>query len=302
MPDLKPRDLQRLAQALAFAQRASSRARERGSEDPALAQLLRDIDQGRRRQLERLRSRDAPPVEAAEPAPAGPTADPGAARVLAREPLTPELLILRLSRPAGFRYAAGQHVKLRVGGVQRTYSLVSAPHEPQLEFFIELTPHGAMSTVLRDLPEGAQVELGQPKGALRLSPRPKHLLLATVTGIAPFVSLLREAFHSGSQPEVHILHGASFQDEFGYAGELAEMSRSHPGLRYTPVVSRPGEPRNAGWQGEQGRLPALLEAYLARHGLRPADTTLYACGQPQMVAAVADRGRALGFEVRQEPY
>lgn len=300
MPDdLTPRDRRRLADCLSYAQSAS---RPRQSDHSELAVLLARLHAGRREQLARLRAREtaAEPPQSRQLAERGEAAvEEGDARLLSREFLTPDLLRLRIARPAGFRYAAGQHVKLALGGVRRSYSLVSAPHETELELFIELYPGGAMSERLRTLPEGAVLELSAAKGGLALSAAPRHLMVATVTGVAPFVSLLRDAFHYGRGGEFHLLHGASYYDELGYAAELAGLAESGR-LRYLPAVSRPSEQRNAGWQGATGRVADLVGSYLRQ--MNPADTTLYACGHAGMVAAVADLGRAAGYRVRLEPY
>lgn len=232
--------------------------------------------------------------------------EPGRVVVRALRPVAENLLIFTTSRPPGFDFAPGQAVKLGLGGVRRSYSIVSAPHEPFLEFFVELVPGGAMSARLAALRPGESLELpARPKGSFVLDPAAsRHWMIATVTGVNPFVSMLRAHFHGGGGGRVfHLLHGASYQDEFGYRDELQALAAAHPEtLSYRPTVSRPDEPRNAGWTGAAGRVDALLEAYLREAGLTPADTAVYACGNPGMVEAAATRLGALGFRVRSEPY
>lgn len=278
-----------------YAEDAERRSRRRASDEPALAALLRTVGDGRRRQLERLHSvhgETVPPLQA------------DGARLLEIRKPTQDLRVLRLSRPRGFEYQAGQHVKLQLDGIRRPYSLVSAPHEAELEFFIELVAGGTASAALERIAVGDTLKLGKASGKLRLDDRRRrHLMVATVTGIAPFISLLRERLRQPADDELHVLHGASFQDELIYADELIAMANTHGGrVFYTPAVSRPQDPRNQGWPGATGRVVDLVEPYLRWQDMRPEDTTIYACGNPDMVAAVQERLTAQGYEVRAEPY
>ena len=225
--------------------------------------------------------------------------------VLERRDLTPELLVLKVARPPDFDYVAGQSVKVEFGGVRRTYSLVSAPHEPHLEFFIELVPGGRMSEQLSQLKEGDRLTLGKPRGGLRFDERyPNHLMVATVTGINPFVSILRDYVHKGTQDHhFHVMHGASYQNEHGYREELSAMASAHPDLiTYTPTVSRPDEAANQGWTGQTGRVNTLVADYLSTANLTIDNTMVYACGHSGMIEAVADEVQSQDFRLKTENY
>lgn len=228
-----------------------------------------------------------------------------AGEVLERRDITPELLVLKVARPADFDYVAGQSVKVEFGGVRRTYSLVSAPHESFLEFFIELVPGGRMSEQLSQLKEGDRLTLGKARGGLRFDERyPNHLMVATVTGINPFVSILRDYVHKGSQGHhFHVMHGASYQNEHGYREELAAMASAHPDLiTYTPTVSRPNEAANQGWTGETGRVNTLVAEYLSSAGLTVDNTLVYACGHSGMIDAVTSEVEKSDFRLKTENY
>lgn len=223
-----------------------------------------------------------------------------------RRDVTEDLMIITLSRPSGFEFAAGQYAKLRLDGVARDYSIVSSPHEAFLEFFIELMPGGRMSQRLRQMVPGDRIGLGaRPKGRFGLDGRfPNQLMVATVTGVNPFLSMLRSYLHEGRRGQrFYLLHGASYQDEFGYRDELERMAGAHPDLlSYVPTVSRPGEPRNTGWTGERGRVDTIADKYIDQLGLSPDSTVLYACGHPQMVDIVEARFASQDFEVKVERY
>jgi NAD(P)H-flavin reductase len=127
-------------------------------------------------------------------------------------------------------------------------------------------------------------------------------MVATVTGIAPFVSMLRHAIHHGERRfRFVVLQGASYQDEFAYREELEDASARHPELLvYIPTVSRPGEERNRGWAGATGRVNTVVEEHVER--LPAESTAAYACGHPGMIEDVARRLTPRGFLVKEEKY
>jgi NAD(P)H-flavin reductase len=220
--------------------------------------------------------------------------------VLERREVGPDLLVLRLGRPRGFDFRPGQSIRVALGGTARPYSIASAPHEPWIELCIERVPGGRLTPRLWALAPGDRVTLGRTGAGLRLDGRARvHLLVATVTGIAPFVSMLRHAVHAGGADRFVVLHGASYRDELPYADELAALAAALPDrVRYVPAVSRPAEPRNAGWTGETGRLGPLAERLAP-----PADgLRVYACGHPGLVDDVRARFGARGVPVSTEAY
>ena len=269
--------------------------------DSGLQALLEHIRRRRARQRRRLIAAGGSPQ-------AGSTAErPGrnGLAVLELEWLTDNLVRLKLQRPPGLEYGAGQHVKLALGGVKRTYSLVSAPHEGTLEFFIEVVPGGAFSSALAGLGVGDRVALaGAPKGDLAIDRRHSvHLMLATVTGVAPYVSMLRDITRAGTTPQRFIVvHGASHQDELGYRSELEALAERHERVVYVPTVSRPEAARNAGWAGEVGRVPEVAERLVEAYGLSPETTRVYACGNPGMVERASALFDERGFEVETERF
>lgn len=221
--------------------------------------------------------------------------------LLARRDLTDRLAIFRLAKPPGLSFEPGQHVRVHSAGDSRPYTIVSAPHEPFLELFVERAPTGSFTPALWRLKPGDRVGLGDvAKGSLVLDPSKNvHLMIATVTGVAPFVSMLRATFAAGGagRHRFHVLHGASRADELGYADELGRLP-----IVYVPTVSRPEDPRNAAWTGPTGRVHTLVEAHVEAHALRPDDTAAYACGHPEMVRAVERMLGERGYRVRTERF
>ena len=227
------------------------------------------------------------------------------ATVVERIELTDRLLIIKLRTREEFSFVPGEYCTFVIGGIERDYSIASAPHEGFLEFFIEKVPGGRVTPQLWDKKIGDTVEL-RPKaqGTLLLDAAyPNQLMIATVTGIAPFISMLRSYIHTGSgSHRFYILHGASYHNEFGYKDEIERLSRKYTNIVYIPTVSRPQDEKNKGWHGEFGRVNLIVEKYIERFSLEPANTIVYACGHPEMIRDVKKRLGNKGYKLREEKY
>jgi ferredoxin/flavodoxin---NADP+ reductase len=220
-----------------------------------------------------------------------------AVKLLSRQDISHDLWTLRIERPADFRFLAGQYATLglEIDGkrIERAYSIVSSPYEESLEFFAELVPHGELSPHFHKLQPGDWLSCRKiAKGRFTLdlrSGRTNHLLLATVAGIAPYVSYVRTLYRdwkdgNTAMPGNHKLfcvHGASRSWEFGYREELERIAAEAPWFRYVPSVSRPAE--DAAWPGETGRVETHLLQFCERWKLKPEETSAYLCGHPQMI-------------------
>lgn len=234
-----------------------------------------------------------------------------AARIVAIREVTPELVVWRVRpRGAGIPFYPGQYVAvgLPVGGrlVERPYSICAAPHEPELEFFIELVPGGALTPRLFELRAGDDVYLRRSaKGRFLLDGHTRdHLMVASATGVAPFVSMARDLVRNGeSRRRVLLLHSASQPAELGYDDELASLSRMHTWFDYVPTVSRPWLAPD--WLGERGRAEDVVRKHADARGFTPGCATVYCCGNPQMIRNVQGVMERAGFaksSIREETY
>lgn len=190
---------------------------------------------------------------------------------------------------------------LTLGGrlLQRPYSTASPPGTSRdLEFLIRRVPGGELTPRLWELPEGARLRMGRPRGIFALLPGdPRtHLFVATGTGLAPVRSML-EALLGGQRAPLRaiVVHGVSYQSELAYRERLTRWSRIDPRVIYVPVISPPGHPENAGWMGAAGRLDGILDALCEGHGIEPRATAAYLCGNPDALAAASGRLIARGF-------
>jgi ferredoxin/flavodoxin---NADP+ reductase len=120
------------------------------------------------------------------------------------------------------------------------------------------------------------------------SVRTRHLLLATVTGIASFVSYARTLYRdwkSGGSPmpgdhKLYCLLGASRSWEFGYREELERIAAEAPWFKFMTTISRPWE--DAAWRGETVRVDDLVRKYTDHWGLRSETTSAYLCRHATM--------------------
>jgi ferredoxin/flavodoxin---NADP+ reductase len=217
------------------------------------------------------------------------------ARIVERRDISDDLWVIRVDPGGEFPYVAGQYATLGVVTPEkhheRAYSIVSAPHEKYLEFFIELVPQGEVTPKLYPYQVGDEFTLRKAaKGRFTLDDsngRTNYLLLATVTGVAPFVSFARSIYHQGkdAQPagghKLYLIDGASRSWELGYREELERIAADVPWLTYVPTVSRPWEDNS--WKGETGRVDDLIRKYADSWGLTAENTCAYLCGNPSMI-------------------
>jgi ferredoxin/flavodoxin---NADP+ reductase len=208
-------------------------------------------------------------------------------------------MTLRLAARPSFRPGQFMNLGLQLPGgfVSRSYSLASAPDEP-LEVLLARVGEGALTPALFDLAEGATVVLDpKPQGFFTFDYVPPHRelwLLATGTGLGPFLSMLRSGQAFERAARVILVHGTRGPQELAHRRELDDLVAARAGaFRYIPVLSREGE------QGLlSGRLTqALTSGTLERRAETPIDADFahfMLCGNPSMIdeviALLAERG------------
>jgi ferredoxin--NADP+ reductase len=236
--------------------------------------------------------------------------------IIQRKDHAQDLWSIRVRPEKPLVFQAGQYATLACNDgrrlLERPYSIVSSPLETEIEFFFELVPHGGLTPALRKMQVGETLLMRrQAKGRFtfdKTSGHKNHFLVATVTGVAPFVSMVRTLALEGrnGRPDGHqvlVLQAASRSWEFAYREELEALARQSSWFKYVPTVSRPWE--DPSWKGEVGRAEDLLRKYLDAFGLEPSSTTTYLCGQPQMIENSRGILRRKGFQkefIRQEIY
>jgi len=232
--------------------------------------------------------------------------------VLAIRHWTPQLLSFRTTRPAAFRFTPGHYTRLGLGAVDaslgdwvwRPYSMTSASNDDFLEFIAVLVPDGAFSEQLRQLSVGDT--LGVDKASYgfltvdQLAPGKELWLLASGTGLGPFVSILREPSVWQNFERLILVHSVRQSAELAWREEIAALPRQEwptkakATLSYIPVVTRePGATTLA------ERIPLLLaDGRLEQAAASPLDlatSRLMVCGNPEMARELRQFLSARGF-------
>jgi ferredoxin--NADP+ reductase len=218
-------------------------------------------------------------------------------------------LSLTTTRDPGLRFANGQFLMLGlpVDGklVRRAYSIASANWDERLEFFSIKVPGGAFTTRLSAIRPGDRIHVSRKAvGTLVLDdlrPGRRLWLLATGTGLAPFLAVARDPQTWERFEEVFVVHGVRRVGDLAYRALFERDLPAHEflgallrgRLRYVPVVSREPYPR-------RGRITGLLrdgalEASVPTGPLDPAHDRLMLCGGPSMLADLRALLDARGF-------
>ena len=228
------------------------------------------------------------------------------------EEIAPGLAIVGVqSVDQPFPFEAGQYATLGLLGpegklVQRPMSVSSSSDRlDEYEFFIRLVEGGAFTPLLWERKVGDPINIKGPKGKFLLQDDGRRcLFVASGTGLAPFISMIETLRGRGQAREVVLLHGVSYDHDLAWREQLTELAKGggFP-LRYVGTISRPqGSPD---WTGCTGRVETILADRLDEHGLTAENTTIYLCGNPEMITAVDEIATHRGFapeQIRKELY
>jgi ferredoxin--NADP+ reductase len=195
--------------------------------------------------------------------------------------------------------------------IRRAYSIASSTNSRgELEFYINLVQSGSLTPRLFALEVGDRLWLG-PKitGAFTLEeaqPDSHLILVATGTGLAPYMSMLRTMLPTEGTRRVAVILGARHSWDLGYHAELTTMERLCGDFLYLPTVSRPDE-EVVPWSGRTGYVIDMWRAGLisGAWGFRPTpnDTSVYLCGNPKMIDDMCELLLSEGYRehTRKEP-
>lgn len=197
--------------------------------------------------------------------------------------------------------------------VRRAYSIASPPHRrEELELLVIRVDQGQLTTRLWELGPGARLFI-DPKirgeFTLREVPAGSDLVMvATGTGLAPYLSILREHWHRPGWPlqtasdfrrwrRYVIIHGARKEQDLAYRAELEALAHDDPDFHYIPILS--GGREGDGWAGLRGRVPVALDPPTFRQivgaELDPRTAHVFLCGNPSMITDVQKLLEGRGF-------
>jgi ferredoxin--NADP+ reductase len=230
-------------------------------------------------------------------------------QVLSVRHWTDTLFSFTTTRDPGFRFQSGQFAMmgLEVDGrpLLRAYSMASAHYEDNLEFFSIKVPDGPLTSRLQKIREGDTILVGRKAtGTLildNLLPGSRLLLLSTGTGLAPFVSLVKDPEVYERYKSIVLVHGCRQVSELAYGEEVVERLRKDEifgemldgKLHYYPTVTR--EPfRN------RGRITDLISTGklfddIAQDRLSVETDRAMLCGSPAMLEDLRVMFEAEGF-------
>jgi ferredoxin--NADP+ reductase len=222
---------------------------------------------------------------------------------------TNRLFSFTTTRNPGLRFASGQFtmIGLMVDGkpLLRAYSIVSPHYDETLEFLSIKVQDGPLTSRLQHIQPGDKVIVGhKPTGTLLIDyllPGKRLYLFGTGTGLAPYMSIIRDPDTYERFEQVILVHGCRLASELAYHDYISrELPRDeHFGemvskqLKYYPTVTR--EPFE-----HQGRIPDLIEsgkltADLGMPPISPKDDRAMLCGSPQMLKSVREVLEKRGF-------
>ncbi len=222
---------------------------------------------------------------------------------------TDRLFSFQTTRDPAFRFANGQFtmIGLEVGGrpLVRAYSMVSSAYEEQLEFLSIKVAEGPLTSRLQHVREGDRVLVGRkPTGTLvqdSLLPGEMLWLLGTGTGLAPFMSIVKDPDVYDRFERVVLVHGVRLRDELAYSRFIEHELPAHEllgeqvraQLIYHPMVTREAF-RNQG-RLTDGLRTGELPAALGLPALDPGRDRVMLCGSPAMLGEMTALLKSRGF-------
>ena len=219
--------------------------------------------------------------------------------ILPRSPSV-KSFFLRLPPGQHFVFKAGQFISIHLQKEEKTirkpYSIASPPYESDLlELCIKRVEGGFVSSAFFSFQEGITLPIDGPDGVFILKEplSPRMIFIGTGTGIAPLRSMILSLFHQHYGGEITLVFGVRDENEILYGESFLRLSEVQPNFRFIPIVSRP-----TGWMGERGHVQDRLERWTGN----PEDNSAYICGLPDMVGAVREKLKSLGFDRKQIRY
>lgn len=222
------------------------------------------------------------------------------------------LFSFTITRPASFRFRSGEFVMLGLPGearpLLRAYSVASPAYAEELEFLSIKVPDGPLTSRLQQIKVGDELFLGRkPTGTLvadALRPGKRLFLLATGTGLAPFLSIVRDPEIYDRFERIILVHSVRRVSDLAYREELESQLAGDPLVQdealtrfsYIPTVTR--EPFHT-----SGRIGALIDNghlfstdTLGPNAIDPEHDRVMMCGSMAMIKELGERFDGLGLE------
>jgi len=243
------------------------------------------------------------------------------ATVVGKIMITPDIMIFRIDTDqAREEFEAGQNILLGLYGyemrssnsepevvpaereklIQRPYSIASAKNETrQMEFYISQVKSGQLTSRLFNLNIGDRLYVGTKiSGHFRLDETPDGsdiVMVATGTGIAPYISFLRSHIIERPESKMVVIQGAAHRWDLGYYSELTFLEKTFANFFYVPTLTDPDDR----WDGYQLSIEDLLRNDTLQNWFNitpdPERTHFFVSGKPEMVSNVSEWLHEFGY-------
>ncbi len=231
-------------------------------------------------------------------------------RVLSVHHWTDRLFSFTTTRDPSLRFSNGHFtmIGLRVNDkpLLRAYSIASANYEEHLEFLSIKVPDGPLTSRLQHIQVGDSIIVGKkPTGTLLIDyllPAKRLYMLSTGTGVAPFLSIIRDPETYEKFEEVVLVHGVRQVNELAYHDYITQELPKHEflgemvsqQLKYYPTVTRET-------YKHQGRVTTVIEngqmaTDLGLPALNPVEDRVMICGSPEMLRDLKQMMEVRGFK------
>ena len=219
-------------------------------------------------------------------------------------------MAFRFARPAGFDFKAGQNMLVTLvdppetdsKGPNRTFTIASAPHEPDL-LVVTRMRDTAFKRTLKSAAPGLAVKLDGPNGVMTLhedAVRPA-VFLAGGVGITPFLSMARDAAKRKLPQKIHLFYSNRRPEDAAFLDELQALERENPSYKLVATMAEM-EKSARPWSGERG---VINRALVEKHLPDLKAPVFYLAGPPGMTMAMQNLLESAGVsddDIRSEEF
>ena len=229
-------------------------------------------------------------------------------KLLKKEMVAQDTMAFHFEKPEAFTYTGGQYADFTLinppetdkEGDKRTFTLASAPFEPQLTIATRLRDT-AFKRVLKNLPAGSEVEIEGPYGSFALPREPETPAVFLTGGIGCTVarSMILQAAHDNAPHKLIFLYSNRNSESAAFLAEFTELAARHPRFTFVPTLT---DQSAQDWNGEHDEITIeMLQKYVT-------DITApiyYLSGSTAMVSAMRTMLLHAGvdkFHIRSDQY
>ena len=185
--------------------------------------------------------------------------------------------------------------------IKRAYSIASSSTQDYVEFYITVVHSGSLTPRIFTLDIGDKIWMGKKATGMftldQVNDDKNIVLIATGTGIAPYMSMLRaNALHR--KGKIMIIHGAANSWDLGYQSELELLDVMMPNFTYYPTITNP-DLEAAEWSGDTRYIEEIWKdgTVSDKIGVKPTpeNSHIFLCGNPFMIDSMIEEAGKIGF-------